>query len=136
MEVAFEPYRKLSFRSYMEYESPEALANVVAMPVPPGVPAPITLHWANGIVFRGAAYQPTDSIVKEYVSGHLLWDHVDFAPMPQYVKEIKAPDKPLVTVNILDVSKHTVFGPVAQWIRANLIEGKPSATPSKRQGSL
>jgi len=124
MEVTFESYKKVTFRSYLSYDSSEAFANAIAMATPAGVPGRATLFWANGVLFRFFSYQPSEALTKEHISGNLLWDHVEFAPMPNYVKEIQEPERPLVTIYVLDVSKHTVLEPVARWIRENLIEKK------------
>jgi len=122
MEIGFDPYKKLSFKSYIQYDTPEVFVKILTVAVPQGVPAQTTLHWSNGVLFRFANFQPTDSIVKEYVAGHLLWDHLEFAPMPQYAKQIKLPDNPLVTINVLNVSNHTLFGPLGKWICENLMK--------------
>ena len=130
MEISFEPYNKISFKSYLEHDSPEDLARIVALTVPVGVPAHSTFRWANGVLFSVAAFQATDSITKEYLAGHLLWDHIDFALMPTYEKEIKLPDKPLVTLNVLNLSEHPLFGAVGKWIKENL--AKKKVTQPKR----
>lgn len=129
LEVAFEPYRKMSFKSYMKYEKPEELVRTITASIPPGVPAQSTLKWANGVLLTFANFQPADSVIKEYVAGHLLWDHVDFAPMPQYAPEIAVPEKPMVRVIVVDVSRHSLFGPVTEWIRDNLLEKETATSP-------
>lgn len=130
MEIAFEPYRKLSFRSYLQFDSPEALVRAITLNIAPGIPAHASLRWANGVVFSVANFQPADSVVKEYVAGHLLWDHIDFASMPQYQSEIRIPEKPLVTVNVLSLTGHTIFDPLTEWIRDNLL--RKASSKSKR----
>jgi hypothetical protein len=134
MEIAFEPYRKLSFRSYLEYKSPEDLARNIALTVPPDVPARTNLRWSNGVLFSIAPFQPSDSLAKEYLAGHVLYDHIDFAVMQKYQKEIKLPEKPLVVINVQDLSEHPLFGHLGEWIKKNLAKkrsaqsGKPSPT--------
>src|SRR6266566_588321 len=117
MEISFEPYKKLSFRSYLEHNSPEDLARSVATAVPAGVPASTTLRWSNDVLFSAIAFQATDSVTKEYVAGHVLYDHIDFAVMPKYQKEIKIPEKPMVVLNVQNLSEHPLFGSLGDWIK-------------------
>jgi hypothetical protein len=127
MEIAFEPYKKVSFRSYLRYETAEELARAVSLSAPVGLPAQYTLRWSNGVLFHIVGFQPTDSVVKEYIAGHVVWDHIDFALMPRYVKEIRLPEKPLVVFSVLDLSEHPVFGPLGEWIRENLVKSETVA---------
>jgi hypothetical protein len=121
MEVQFEPFKKVTFQSHLCFESGEAFANVIAILNPPGIPMQTRLFWANGIVFRFFPHAPSEALAKEILNGHLVWDHIEFAPMPQFRSELKVAERPLVTINVQDVSKHAVFGPVTKWIRDNLV---------------
>jgi hypothetical protein len=120
MEFTLAPYTRVSIRSYLEHESPEQLATALAKAVPPNVPSQTVLRWANGVLFAATNFLPTDSVSKEYLAGHLLWDHVDFAIMPEFRDVIQLPEKPLFTIGVIDLSKHSLFGPFADWIRNNL----------------
>jgi hypothetical protein len=122
MEVAFEPYKKISFQSYMLYENAEAFVSVIALANPPGIPFQARLFWASGILFRFFSHLPSEALSKENLNGHIIWDHVEFAPMPEYRPEIRVADRPLGTVAVLDVTNHVVFEPLAAWIRDNLIK--------------
>ena len=124
MEVAFEPYKKMSFQSHLMYESSEAFANAIALTAPTGIPGQARLFWANGVLFRFFTHPPSEALVREVINGHLIWDHVEFAPMPEYKNKLQVAEKPLVTINVLDVSNHIVFRPVTEWIRDNLIKKK------------
>ena len=123
MEIAFEPYKKLSFQSYMMYESAENFANVIALSHPPGVPGITRMFWANGVLFRFFNHSPSEEKAKQFHNGHVAWDHVEFAPMPEYQRVLQVNERPLVTINILDVSNHTLFDPASKWILNNLITG-------------
>jgi hypothetical protein len=123
MEIEFDPYKKLLFRSHISYENHEALVEAICMGTPAGIPGRATLFWGNGVLFRFFAFPPSEAISKEYVSGNLIWDHIEFAPMPTYVKEIQGPrNRSMFTVYVLDVSRHTTFGPLTKWIRDNLLK--------------
>ena len=126
MEVGFEPYKKLSFNSHLMYESAEAFTNVIALSHPPGVPGIARMFWANGVLFRFFNHPPSEESAKKIINGHLIWDHIEYAPMPEYKRMLQIKERPLVTINVLDVSNHTLFGPASKWIFDNLIEGKPA----------
>ena len=122
MEINFEPYEKITFRSYLNYGSVEQFASVIGLGSPPGIPSRAKLLWANDVLFRHFALPPTDAITKENIKGHLVLDHIEFAPMPEYQKEIQVlPDRPLMTIFVLDVSEHFVFDPLSKWIKENLL---------------
>jgi hypothetical protein len=126
MEVAFEPYKKVTFQSYMQFKNSEEFANAIAMATPAGIPIQMRLFWANGILFRFFNHPPSEILVQEFINGHLIWDHIEFALMPEYRNELRVTERPLLALNILNVSDHVVFGPVAKWIRNSLVERKSS----------
>jgi len=130
MEVAFEPFKKVSFQSYLAFESAEEFAKTIALLTPPGVPMQTRLFWANGVVFRFFAHQQSETLAKEILTGHLIWDHIEFAPMPSYGSELKVAERPLVTICVQDASKHAIFGEVAKWINEKLIGKKTPKKPS------
>lgn len=115
MEVAFEPYKKITFRSYQKYESAEQLANAITLGAPVGALFQ-NLLWAEGVVFRFAGLAATDSFIKSVIDGYLYWDHVEFAPMPTYSREIRATERAAM-LHVLDVSNHIVFREVAKALK-------------------
>jgi len=121
VEVAFEPYKKITFQSHLLYKSAQTFANVIALANPPGIPFQVRLFWANGILFRFFNHTPSEALSKEILNGHLIFDHIEFAPMPEYKSELKVADRPLGTLYVLDVSNHVVFQPLTAWIRDNLL---------------
>lgn len=124
VEVAFEPYKKISFQSYLPFESLEEFTNFLACGIPPNALAQTRLFWANGVLFRWFNHPPAEAVVKETINGHLVLDHIEFAPMPEYKNELKATTRPLASIIVLDVSKHIVFNPLTAWIRDNLLKTK------------
>lgn len=124
MEVNFRPYQKLTFQSFLKYKTSEEFANVIALAQPPGVPGITRLFWANGVLFRFFNHPPSEENAKNFLNGHATWDHIEFAPMPEYKRVIQINERPLVTINVLDVSNHTLFGPLTEYIRDNLIAEK------------
>jgi len=80
------------------------------------------LFWANGVLFRFFNHPPSEALATEMVNGHLIWDHVEFAPMQEYTNQLQVAERPLVRINVLNVSNHVVFEPLTKWIRDNLIK--------------
>jgi hypothetical protein len=132
MEISLEPYKKLTFRTYFEYNTPQDLARSLAMQIPVGIPASTTLRWSNGVLFAVANYQPTDSITKENIAGHVLYDHIDFAVMQEYQNEIKLPEREMVVLNILNLSEHPLFGELGHWIKQNLAKKRGAQLSTAR----
>lgn len=122
MEIAFEPYKKISFQSYLCYENPEALLSVIGNANAQDIQIQLKFLWANGIVFRFFNHNPSEALSKEILSGHMIFEHIEFAPMAEFKNRLKVPDKPLVNINVIDVQKHAVFGPLSAWIHENLVK--------------
>lgn len=122
MEIAFEPYDKITFRSYMPYENIEEFTKVLSFANPPGVPFHSKFFWANGVLFRVFNQSPSEALASEVMKGHFIFEHIEFAPMPHYAQSIKIPERPMGALIVLDVSKHAVFAPLTAWIQKNLLK--------------
>ena len=133
MEIAEEPYKKLAFRSYLEYDTAEQLISMMAVTIPTGVPAQAALRWANGVLFAIGQFQQTDAISKQFMDGTLIWDHIDFASMPEYRPDLPVPGKPMITINVLNVSEHTIYGPLSDWIKQNLAKKRSKGQNNQSQ---
>lgn len=122
MEVAYKPYNKVSFQSCLPYESVEAFIGVYSFTNPPGIPFQAKFFWANGILFRFFNHPPSEALAKEIVNGHIIFDHIEFAPMAEYKKELKIPERPMGNIIVLNVSTHTIFDPLTAWIHKNMLK--------------
>jgi len=122
MEVAFEPYKKITFQSYLCFETAEEFVKIACLANPAGMPFQARFFWANGVIFRFFSHMPSEALAKEFLSGHVVFDHIEFAPMPTFTRELKVQERPLGIVDVLDVSKYVVFGPLTDWIHGNLIK--------------
>jgi hypothetical protein len=120
MNISVEPYQKITIRSYLEHQSPQAFVDAITLPLVKGTNARMGgLLWANGVLFRNFPYSPTDSVTKEYLKGHLLIDLLEFAPMSEYTKEIRNEE---FVVTVTDVSNHVTLRELAMWVANNLIK--------------
>jgi hypothetical protein len=129
MHVVLDPYQRITIRSYQKYDNAEAFVTSMTRSLMSGAAGRVgSLYWANGIVFRHYPYAPADSLIKEYLKGHLPLDHVDFAPMPQFKDEMRTGE---FIVTILDMSNHLTLDVLSEWIAANLIKDKPKTRRQK-----
>src|SRR5260370_5910272 len=95
---ALKPYNKITVRSYMKFDNPEAFVLYITNNVPRGVTGKVgNLFWANGILFRHFSYPPTDSVSKQHLMGHLPVDHIEYTLMPEFRAEIRI-DEMIVTI--------------------------------------
>jgi hypothetical protein len=105
----------------MQHENPEQLVSTIVAGSPSRVPVQVVLRWANGVLFMLAPFQPSEVVAKEFLSGHLLWDHLDFAIMSDFQRAIRIAERPLLQIDIIDLSDHPIYGPFANWIKNNLV---------------
>jgi hypothetical protein len=119
MKVELVPWKKLEIRTYLRFASPEEFASHVAAPAPVAMTGgSTTLLWADGVLFRHVPLNPpTEAIANEQLHGNIVWDHLDFALMPKFASEIKAPNRPTLTISLLDVSGNALFAEVARWAK-------------------
>jgi len=117
-KFSVQPYKTVTARSYMRYDSAEDFARALTVAFAKGSSGRIGhLWWANGIVFRHFPFAPSDALSKQYLLGNFMIDHIEFAPMPQYKNEIRV-EEFIVTVG--DVTNHIFFNDFTKWIKTNL----------------
>lgn len=117
--VEYDPYEKIIFKSYIPFKTPKEFAENMIANIPPGVKVRLSAFWANGVVFKHYPFYPTESVSNEYLKGNLYIDHVEFAPMKSFQKEINVNQE--AKINVLDVSKHTVFNLLTDFIAKSLL---------------
>ncbi|MGP8078732.1 MAG: hypothetical protein ACLQC7_08195 [Thermoplasmata archaeon] len=116
-----EPYKRVSIRTIQNLGSAEKFFEGLAGPVPPGAKARIgPVFWANGLIFGFSPYAPSEAVSREYLSGHLPWDNLDFASLPTFEPEVKLDGRDITFV-LKDVSKHSLFGPLTEWIGSEFL---------------
>ena len=119
MDIVFEPYEKITIRSYMKHENAQAFVAILTSMLQKGVgPKVGTLYWANGVLFRYTGFSPTDRVNNEYLNRHLPLDLLEFTSMPQFKKEIRSGE---FVITVLDVSNHDMHNKLTRWIAENLM---------------
>lgn len=120
-QFEIEPYKKITIRSHMRYESAEAFAAAITQTFMRGTAARTgNIFWANGILFKHSTYVSSDSVTTEYLKGNLPLDHIEYAPMPKFRNEIRIEE---FVVTVIDVSNHTLFKELTKWMKKNLENG-------------
>lgn len=113
VEFEYQPWEKIIIHEIVEYPM-EFFFTQATLGIPEGgVGRP--LNWSNGIVFINTVVQPTEDVIKEQLKGIIHWASLYFGRMRKYQKEIKRERS--VTVTIIDLSNHSVFGPMAKWLK-------------------
>lgn len=120
VDVEYIPFRKVIFRSTMKFDSPLELATNIAKSTSK-TETNIRLLWARGVVFRVARGYPSETVVNREIEGILELSHVEFAPMEEYQEFLSIPEKSGFKISIANLSSHSTFGPLAQYIHNNLL---------------
>ena len=85
---------------------------------PPNSMLPV-MRWVDGIVLTFLALQTdTDFMAKERARGVLYWDHVSFAPMPEYQPTIMTQNGS--RAYITKVEKNETFIAIGKFLKKKL----------------
>lgn len=114
IKVKYEPCREVVIKEVVEYPSIDSLARLLSAYFKAG--QLILPNWTEGVLF---CYFPlpltTESLVKEYLNGRVIWSLVLFALMPTYRESLKIDG---IEVPVIDVSHNLFLRKVARWLRA------------------
>ncbi len=120
VDVEFVPYNKVIFRSMLKFNTPKDLGDSLAKGVSRTGISSLRLLWANGVIFRASRY-PSDAVIREELKGVLNLNHIDFAPMDVYMESINIALSG-VKIPVVDVSNHTLFGPITSYLKTNFLQ--------------
>ena len=115
VEFEYQPWKKIIIHEIVEFPPDYFLTNA-AMSAPEGGRSP-PLKWANGLIFVHQPIAPTEDIIKEQIQGIIHWSSLHYARMRKFQNKIKRDRS--VTVPLIDLSKHGIFGAMATWIKEN-----------------
>jgi hypothetical protein len=120
VDVEFVPYDKIIFRSALKFNSPKELGESLSKGASKSGISTLRLLWANGVIFRATRY-PSDAVIKEELKGIMNLNHVDFAAMDNYQESISI-SIPGLKIAVVDVSNHTLFGPLTLYIKNKFLK--------------
>lgn len=112
--VKFEPRKEVIIHEYSKYDSHEEFISASLKGIPPGSVV-TALKWVDGVLLTFRVLPTNIVTTKELIEGRLHWDHVSFAPMPEYREQIVADTG--ITVIISNVSNNPVFMEIAKFIK-------------------
>lgn len=114
VKITYEPFREVVIKEYTRFEKIEDLIYIFAQLRAGG--APVSLNWANGVVFVYSALPPdTEQIMEEFLKGKVYWVNVTFAAMPEYKPVWETKEK--IQVPIINVSSNPIIRQVTEWLK-------------------
>jgi len=114
VKITYEPFKEVIIKEYTRFEKIEDLIYIFAQLRAGG--APVSLNWANGIVFVYSVLPPdTEQIMEEFLKGKVYWVNVTFAAMPEYKPVLETKEK--IQVPIVNVSSNPIIRQVTEWLK-------------------
>ena len=114
VKITYEPFKEVVIKEYVRFEKIEDLLYIFAQLRAGG--APVSLSWANGLVFVYTVLPPdTDQLVEEFLKGRVYWINVSFAEMPEYKPVYETRQK--VQVPIINASSSPLIMQVTEWLK-------------------
>jgi len=128
MKITFEPFKEIEIKEYTKFEKLEDL--VYAFAQLRAVGQPVSLNWAEGIVFIHAVMPPTTSelVAEDFLKGKLYIISVNFALMNRYKPSItyKSPQGE-VAVPIINVSSNSILSELVRWLKTQITPHRDSS---------
>jgi len=117
MKITYEPFKEIIVKDYVKFEKLDDLIYAFAQLRALG--QPVSLNWAEGVVFVHSVMPPTtDELVEEYLKGRLYYIGVSFAFMNTYLPSAtyKSPQGG-IAVPIINVSSSKMLSELARWLK-------------------
>jgi hypothetical protein len=114
IKITYEPFKEVVIKEYVHFEKIEDLIYIFAQLRAGG--APVSLNWANGLVFVYSPLIPdTDQLMEEFLKGRIYWVNVSYAEMPEYKPIFETREK--VQVPIINLSSNPMIIQVMEWLK-------------------
>ena len=114
VEIAHEPLKRIVIRELVKYDNPQQLVNALSFIMKMG--QPVLLTWADSMVFVSQPIPPSD-MPEEYARGELYIASISFAPMAEFVHNVKAGN---VEMPVIDVSRSPLSQELARFLKSKL----------------
>ncbi len=114
VDIVHEPLKRIVVREMVRYDTPPQLVNALAFIMKMG--QPVLLTWAEGVVFVSQPIPPPE-MPEEYVRGDLYVASISYAPMPEYMNNVKSGN---VEMPVIDVSRSPLSRELAQFLKSKL----------------
>ncbi len=127
VKITYEPFTEVVIKEYTYYPKPESLATTVAYSIQMGQPAVIL--WCEGVAFIPVTLPPeTELVVKEYLSGKIIWSSVIFTLMPNYQQSLKVG---AIEVPLIDTTPNETLRQVALWLKERATASEAACQPNQ-----
>jgi len=114
VKITYEPINEIVIKEYVRFERVEDLVYIFAQLRAGG--APVSLSWANGLVFVSSILPPeNDEIMEAFLKGKVYWTNVSFAKMPEYKPLIETRER--VQVPVINLSSSSVIVQIMEWLK-------------------
>lgn len=114
VKITYEPIKEIVIKEYVRFEKVEDLIYIFAQLRASG--APVSLSWANGLVFVHSPLPPeNDLALEDYLKGKVYWTNVSFAEMPHYRTLVETKER--VQVPIINASSSPIIVQVMEWLK-------------------
>ncbi len=114
VKITYEPFEEVIIKEYVRYEKLEELLYPLEQLRVTG--SPISLNWANGVVFIASLLEPeTDQLTEEFLKGRIYFSNVSFAIMPEYKPVLESKAK--IQIPIVNASSNPILRQVAEWLK-------------------
>jgi len=117
--VKYIPRKEVIIHEYTKYDSSEEFINAVTKGAPAGTVF-TALRWDDGVLLSFRPLPMERIVIEALLAGTLYWDHVSFAPMPDFQDQIYTQNG--VTVIINNVSGNSVFKAIAEFIKKEFLK--------------
>ena len=117
MKITYEPFKEIIIKDYVKFEKLDDL--IYAFAQLRAVGQPVSLNWAEGVVFVHSVMPPTtDELVEEFLKGRLYYIGVSFALMDKYEPFVtyKSPQGE-IAVPIINVGSSQMLSELAKWLK-------------------
>jgi hypothetical protein len=120
MKISDEPFEELVVKEHVYYKKTEDLIFMVAQLRAMG--QPISLNWADGLVFLHNALPPAnEKLTEEFLKGRIYFLNVSYSEMPEYtpVVRYKSPQGE-IPVPVLNVSYSDLLCHLVKWLKSQM----------------
>ena len=114
VDVEYQPVKKIIVHEIIKYTFDEFLNLKVRSPNP-NLP-PISVRWANGVVFTASAYPSTSELINQQVQGIVHYANVEFAEMEEY-QSILMNQSSGGSVPVVNYSNNTAVTDFIRWLK-------------------
>lgn len=114
VKVTYSPFKEVVIKEYVRFDKLDDLIFIFAQFRGSGMP--VSLNWANGIVFSFVQLDPaaSEELIEEYLQGKVYWVTVIFALMPHYKPLVEIQKTPVPVINM---NYNAIYREVADWLK-------------------